>query len=663
MPTYTTIPVSSVSEDVIDTFGGYNHTLKIADGEFYDMTNLTSDYFPLMGNRANRSVIAYGKFAAIYGMIADASGNLFVVGKMTADAENATLYKIYRGTDGKYETIKTVILTYGGKTGIDDTLTADAKQMMFYSNRIVIYPDRISIRGESYESTDTTEKHEFQRLYKSLTVTAMSEAPVKFTPCKADGEEVTEFETGDTAPEEPEQGDLWLDTSSTETGAQWKKYLSKTWSKTSDICARIVLSMGRMTEEEIERECFIESGDTAKISFTDPVFSEGGDATLFEGEKTPTARVIHKTDEETNDAGEKTYNVELILVYVNIVTAGFEQTGGSITFLRDAPKLDYVVQTQNRIWGCRYSYEATEEAEDSNINEIYACKLGDETRWSTFRGVSTDSYTASIGTQGAWTGAASIGGNPVFFKENCYHKVYVSTSGAHQIVDKTVTGVQSGCGGSVMVINDICYYKSRGGVVAFDGTDVYDIGAPLGDVIYTAAEGGSAKSKYYLSLKDAKGRWAVFVYDPKKGLWHKEDSKHALAFYSVNNETFFATEDSDGYSINLISDYTTTDVTETTPDWEAVTGLQGYNYVGQKYISRFNLRMKLPKGSSMDIYIEYDSSGRWEKQGHIEGKGTTSFLIPVKPRRCDHFRVKLTGRGEVRVYSLSKNFEGGADKA
>ena len=53
MPTYTTIPESTLTEQLTDTFGGYNHNLKIGDGEFYDMKNLTSDYYPLMGNRGH----------------------------------------------------------------------------------------------------------------------------------------------------------------------------------------------------------------------------------------------------------------------------------------------------------------------------------------------------------------------------------------------------------------------------------------------------------------------------------------------------------------------------------------------------------------------------------------------------------------------------------
>lgn len=658
MPTYVTIPESSAVEIVTDTFGGYNHNLKISDGEFFDMKNLTSDYYPLMGNRDTRSIIAAGEFTSIYGMIADADANLYVVGKKSAAEQNAALYKIYRGT-GTYAVIKKIILTVDGMEDSTAAISASNKQMMFFSNKIVIYPDKLSIKGESGTVTDETENHEFERLYKEISVTATTETPIKFTPCDEDGEAVT-FTKANTAPAEPKNGDLWLDSSNAE-ALVWKKYIAGSWAKTSDIKSRVVLPMGTMTEKEIERKISIDSGDTIEISFTDATFSEGDNSAKFEGTHTPNKRVIHKTNEATSDSGVKSYTVELIYVFTDIITGEFTQTAGSIKLYRDAPDLDFVVQAQNRIWGCRYSYDATEAAAKTNVNEIYACKLGDETRWSTYKGIATDAYRASIGTPGAFTGAANIGGNLIFFKENCYHKVYVSSAGAHQIVDKTVQGVQTGCSGSVAVINDVCYYKARGGVMAFDGSQAYDIGAPLGDVYYVAAEGGSANDKYYLSLKDTAGIWSLFVYDTKRGLWHKEDEKHALAFFSINNETFFVTEGADGCSINLVSNYTKTGNSEPEFEWEAVTGLQGYNYTGQKYISRFNLRMMLPKGSEMHIYIEYDSSGVWEHQGRIKGRGTTSFMVPVKPKRCDHFRIKLTGHGTVRLYSFSKLFEGGTD--
>ena len=35
--------------EMIDVFKGYNHNLRIGEGEFYDMTNLSSDNYPLLG--------------------------------------------------------------------------------------------------------------------------------------------------------------------------------------------------------------------------------------------------------------------------------------------------------------------------------------------------------------------------------------------------------------------------------------------------------------------------------------------------------------------------------------------------------------------------------------------------------------------------------------
>ena len=96
MPTYTTIPESTLTEQLTDTFGGYNHNLKIGDGEFYDMKNLTSDYYPLMGNRAARSLIQNGVFTYIGGMTVDSNGDLYIVGnKSGGQYSSERLYKIY----------------------------------------------------------------------------------------------------------------------------------------------------------------------------------------------------------------------------------------------------------------------------------------------------------------------------------------------------------------------------------------------------------------------------------------------------------------------------------------------------------------------------------------------------------------------------------------
>ena len=62
MPIYPTIPETARSQQVTDTFGGYNHNLKIPEGEFYEMENLCGDDYPLLATRKQRNTLqAFGQ--------------------------------------------------------------------------------------------------------------------------------------------------------------------------------------------------------------------------------------------------------------------------------------------------------------------------------------------------------------------------------------------------------------------------------------------------------------------------------------------------------------------------------------------------------------------------------------------------------------------------
>ena len=82
---------------------------------------------------------------------------------------------------------------------------------------------------------------------------------------------------------------------------------------------------------------------------------------------------------------------------------------------RRVPDLDYVTECDNRVWGC-----------SSKENVIYACRLGDPTNWFSYRGIAADSYAVTVGSDGAFTGAATCMGYALFFKENTLHKLYGS---------------------------------------------------------------------------------------------------------------------------------------------------------------------------------------------------------------------------------------------
>ena len=127
--------------------------------------------------------------------------------------------------------------------------------------------------------------------------------------------------------------------------------------------------------------------------------------------------------------------------------------------------MDFVTECQNRLWGCYYGIRDGE-----TVNEIFCCKLGDFKNWECYMGISTDSYRASVGTDGVWTGAVTYLGYPMFFKENFLHKVYVSATGAHQITSTALDGVQKGSADSLAIVADTLIYKTRTGIAQFDGS-------------------------------------------------------------------------------------------------------------------------------------------------------------------------------------------------
>jgi hypothetical protein len=95
--------------------------------------------------------------------------------------------------------------------------------------------------------------------------------------------------------------------------------------------------------------------------------------------------------------------------------------------------------------------------------------------------------------------------------------------------------------------------------------------------------------------------------------------------------------------------------------WEAEFGTFGYEYEMQKYLSRFNIRLQMSPGAIVHMWIQYDSDGVWHEQGELKAINTTSIMIPVIPRRCDHCKVKLTGMGHARVFSIARVLEMGGD--
>lgn len=653
MPIYPTIPETARSQQVTDTFGGYNHNLKIPEGEFYEMENLCGDDYPLLATRKQRNTLqAFGQ--NLQAMVSKGDKLYYIAG---------------------YDpTTKTCGFYAGDEKVMDLAYAGGLKRFVSMGAYLLIWPDKVW-----YNTADGTHGNMEKKfsaaagtyLDHSLTSSSGPDGQEIYDiyvlwyirPCSRDGKIV--YTTGAAygekrvvvvdgieyhylnfvKPKEPKNGDAYIDRE-TRTPYIYND-ISKDWSAQDVPVMRL--------------EC---KGIGSAFAPGDYIRVSGVDPGTYSGENVgdnPSDGVYR----EVLVTGE---NYIVLDAYAPRDEQGIMNdtppAEGYVKAAMDTPDMDYVIEAQNRLWGCKYG-----TVNGKLVNEIYASALGRFDVWHKFSGVSTDSYAASVGSDGRWTGAVNYQGYPLFFKEDRMHKVYVSASGAHRIQEYTMRGVQPGGAKSLAVVNGVLFYKARDCVCAYDGSGApTDVSEKLN--LNSLSRPGSTTSiaaayrdKYYLYLQmNTPPGSRLLVLDTRRGAWYRENlpigsitdfTEHLGSLLCAAGGIEEIAHDNQGSE--LIG------TEEGNVAWSCETGLIGYSTVEQKYVSRFNIRMSLARDAYMDVLVQYDSDGVWHNQGRIQGVGTRTFMLPVRPRRCDHFRIRLEGSGDVRIYSFAKIFEAGSD--
>ncbi len=471
--------------------------------------------------------------------------------------------------------------------------------------KIAIFPDKKLFDTITLSFTDMEQKN-------------VSSGTVSVTLAKGDGTPYGEYTEGGTAPENPENGQLWLDTSG-------DAPVMKTWSE----------AQGLWVAEATTYVLVSATGLGQGLKALDGVTVSGLEESGLNG------------DWILTDAGPD------YILFTGILQKALTQTG-EVRVERTCPEMDFVVEKDNRLWGC-----------SSADHEIYCCKLGDPTNWRAYQGVATDSYAVTEGTPGPFTGAAVSGSAVIFFKENCLHRVYGTQPSNFTVYVDNLRGVQQGCHKSAVRVNEYLYYKSVFDVCVYADSEVAGISAALGTESYKNAVAGVCGNRLYLSMEDQEGAWQLLVYDTAAGVWTREDGTHALGFASCLTETFMLRADGELYALlpgeynkdffMVGSDYTVYAQEETDEEvsWELRTGEILRELPDHKYIGKIQLYLELDPGAKAEVALRRDG-GAWEKVQELSGGDQRRCTLPIYPRRCDRMEIRLTGVGHVRLVNWSK---------
>lgn len=585
---YPALRVLNTQSLYTESFRGLDKRPRAGDGAFTDTYNVQGNPLPLVYTRQRRGHVAH----------LSSPHALAAAGKV-AYIDGKTLY-------------------YDGKETPIRNLSNDLpKRIAVMGAYLIIFPDGVyfnTINQEDYGSIN--------RMW-----TQEEGWPLKIYLCAQDGTVFSDEEipASEVAPANPEEGDYWIDTSKEFHGLYRYSAVREEWEGISTVYLRI---SSKGIGKDLSRNDGVEisgiKGENADPDINDQVEILNG------------THIIHGSGPDH------------IVITGMIDILHTQQSGVQVN--RKAPEMDYVVECNNRLWGCRYG-----ETDGQMLNEIYASALGDFRNFRRYSGAA-GSYAVSVGTDGAFTGAINHRGTVYFFKEHYLHKIFGDNPTNFQMQTTILSGVQQGSENSLCSVNGTIYYLSVDGVQMLESMPM-NVGHALGEEWYKDGAGGEIDGVYYLSMADEKGSHALYTMDLESGYWHKQDEVHAIQFARTSRELYMLEENGDLWAIRGTEGEKEKDI-----QWRLDSSIFGFELANRKYISRFNIRIKLGQWATCRFYIEYDSSGIWEPKGEMLGKdGINTYIMPIMPRRCDHMRIRLEGKGDMTLYSIERKLEIGGD--
>lgn len=396
----------------------------------------------------------------------------------------------------------------------------------------------------------------------------------------------------------------------------------------------------------------IQAGDFVKISgLTDSLVSTDAesyaDKTYIDNLNGKTFKVYYVTENE--------------LVIKCELESSVPYTG-TVTVERISPDFDEgkIVEMQNRLWCC-----------SSGKNEIYCCKQGDERNWQAYSdGISTDSWAMTCGKEGKFTGIATRGDSVIFFKENYALKIYGTKPSNFTLAEYNVPGVEIGSEKSLVNINSTLFYLGHNGVYAYQSGSLPTLISEesLWGHTYKNAVGGRHENKYYISAERDDGEQELFVYDTDKGLWHKEDDTKMIDCTTYNGVLYWLDETKENIMCpdkadNLLVDNTKYEYQqEDCFEWSAETGDLYDSEFNVKNIGKIRIGIKAEKGAKVSLFVQYKDNGEWKKVSEMIYSEKKPRVFAVALRRAEYLRLKLVGTGQVEIYGIDIEHSRGSDK-
>lgn len=455
-------------------FQGYNHNLRTAEGEFYDMKNMSTDNYPVISTRQGEEdkIALLGNPNGLWEYAPDTlmavSGNQLRIG-ITSNS--------------------------GGEIVAESSsyLADSEKSFATIGAYTVIMPDKVIFNSVT---------NKLSRIVQSFSDASYDGQYVilQSIPCDIEGVSIN-YQSGDTAPEDKTV--YWYDTvnnvyrkysTSTEQWIQVESSYMKLIPRISSSDSSYIAPEDTLSENAIKAKQEL-SEFFGSLSALDTIsYSKYRDAT---------------TDDQFFDYVVYGTGTEDDTNFLIVSMVGVESVT-SFTVRTKCPDLDHLIALNNRVWGV-----------SNTTHEIFACKLGDPTQWFNYAGIASDSYAVSLGFADEVTAGCAYNNYIHFFTEDKIIKIYGDYPSNYQMHTARTDGVVNGGHDTVVQVEGILFYVSPIGVMAYDGSLPYFRGQKFAPNYLNGKDvvAGRDGTKYCLSVSENGKGDGVFVFDTKYGLW------------------------------------------------------------------------------------------------------------------------------------------------
>lgn len=682
----------------IKQFGGLNINNVSGGNEFMDMKDIDSHEYPYLTTRRKNyyfpedGIYKTSGTTKIPATIQDAiayDSDIYYIAKyqIRIGQVTTTTYQLEKiNTNG----VKTECITasdfntYSARAGETDYDTAERKLVIMGAN-VIVYPDWLQYNVKDNSFTSMAKKFELKD----------SNQTVRFVMCDEEGNFYAPTERTDTTPKEAGGHDklavLTPTTQDTGEDAHTKGscktlgcfyfdgenvgqfYSTNSMWMSTDYYLGIAISTSSFSttiNKNSLKNMGIELNKDLDYIFKfsnilDPDFSD------LNGDQT-----VHRINIVSGDNGHKGEYLIFIIKGINKWAKTYDTAQNYSSYTKFINQengiksnidikiktnlynnLDFIVSEGNRLYAC-----------SSEKHEIYASKLGDASIWQQFSGISTDSYAATVGSAGDFTGATVFNNVPMFFKENCIHKINGNTPSSFNISYDYFDGIKKGCSRSISRVGNYLVYYSKRGFVYYTGSQPEKIDDNLSDLIFKNVEAGTKENHYIAQVTDNNDNNYVLDFDMDKGIWYKHKPfnafLHKLTNISADLYGFIYNTDlipsiaGIGRNLNSMKNV----IDEDDIDYYAESGIIGRDTMEHKYISRLLFKFHLDFGASINIYLKYDYNDEWEMvycNSNAEDKPSV-FTIPIIPKRHEHLRYKIEGTGNVILYGIEYDIAEGS---